>query len=294
VVGSINMDIVATTSVIPVPGQTVSGEELHYYPGGKGANQAVASQRAGAPTRMVGKVGNDGLGVELKDYLSKETITVDSVDVTDGSSGIALIIVQSSGENSIVVVPGANGKVDEACLPEYVFNDAAVGISQFEIPTPTIEAFFAGCRHRGIVTVLNTAPAVDNIGNTLDLADVLVLNETELNAYASSHITRDSEPEEVFKHARRLRRFKEQSIVVTLGSRGAVALDIDEEIVVTGVKVDAIDTTGAGDCFVGYLAAGIAGGMDMRAALTRAGQAAAMSVQKAGAGPSMPHLADLG
>jgi ribokinase len=293
VAGSINMDIVATATTIPVPGETVAGHELNYYPGGKGANQAIAACRAGAPTRMIGKVGSDFFGPVLRDFLSAEGIATESVGTTDSASGTALIVVADSGENSIVVVPGANGRVDQTSLLDTDFTDVAVGISQFEIPVATIEAFFEACRRRGITTVLNTAPAVENVGRTFELADVLILNETELSRYAKCVLNERTDPKMVLAEASKLRTFPEQLIVVTLGSRGSVALHGDNEFLAAAPRVTAMDTTGAGDCFAGYLAAALARGERLAEGLGLASRAASVCVQRPGAAPSIPRAAEL-
>ena len=291
VAGSINMDIVATAATIPAPGETLAGDELHYYPGGKGANQAIAAARAGVTTHMLGSVGSDSFGDPLLTYLGDAGVQVEQVQTVAGASGVALIVVAASGENSIVVVPGANGQVTPAQVEAADFAAAAVGVAQFELPIATVEAFFRRCRAAGVQTVLNTAPAVTNPGDTLALADVLIFNETELGTYAATAISEDAPFAEIFEHARRVRQHQEQLLIVTLGRRGAVALHGDDEVHVPAAQVQAVDTTGAGDCFVGYLATGLARKLPLSDALALANQAAALSVQQAGAGPSMPQLA---
>lgn len=293
VAGSINMDIVATAASIPFPGQTLSGGDLQYYPGGKGANQAIAAARAGVLTRMVGCVGSDGFGTQLTSYLAESGIDTTPIDTWSGASGVALIVVADSGENSIVVIPGANGEVHAGQFVDDVFDNIAVGVAQFEVPIATVEAFFSACRARDVLTVLNTAPAVADPGRALQLADVVILNETELGTYAGQAVSEDVAVEDVIELAKQVQRDEAQAIVVTLGRRGCIALSGPEVISVPAVVVEAVDTTGAGDCFVGYLAAGMSQKLSLDAALTRANQAAALSVQKRGAGPSMPALTDV-
>ena len=293
IAGSINMDIVATAAELPSPGATVTGTALHYYPGGKGANQAVAACRAGAPTRMIGRVGTDAFGDSLVAGLNRNGVDTSFVEPVEGPSGTALIVVEDSGENSIVVIPGANDSLHPDDVPTQAFDTACIGVAQYEIPTATIEAFFRSCRAQGIVTLLNTAPAIATTGATFDLADVLILNESELSAYAAADTPEATTPEEALTQARKIRRFDDQIVVVTLGRQGAVAVDGEARLIVPGIAVDAVDTTGAGDCFVGYLAAGLAQDDPLEAALTRANAAAARSVQRPGAAPSMPSIDEL-
>ncbi len=293
IAGSINMDIVATADQLPSPGETVTGAALQYYPGGKGANQAVAACRAGAPTRMIGRVGTDAFGDSLVAGLIRNGVDTTYVEQVEGPSGTALIVVEGSGENSIVVIPGANGSLHPDDVPTQAFDAVCIGVAQYEIPTATIEAFFLRCRTQGIVTLLNTAPAITATGATLELADVLILNESELSAYAAEGTPEATTPEEALAQARQIRRFDDQVIVVTLGRQGAVAIDGQAQLIVPGLAVDAADTTGAGDCFVGYLAAGLAQHDSLEAALARANTAAARSVQRPGAAPSMPSIEEL-
>ena len=284
VAGSINMDIVAKASRIPRPGETVLGTALNYYPGGKGANQAVASRRAGASVAMIGRVGEDAFGEVLTSNLAAEGVDVDHVSKGTGASGVALIVVDEAGENSIVVTPGANAHVSIDTSPD-ALPDADVAVAQLEIPVPTVADFLRRCRARGMRTVLNTAPAVPDAQACFDLVDVLILNETELNAYVQ---TDTSDVSAMAEAARSLQRSGDQAIVVTLGARGAFAVYGESLIEAPGLTVDAVDTTGAGDCFVGWVAAGLARGRSLEAALSDANRAASLCVQSPGAAPSMP------
>ena len=284
VAGSINMDIVASASRIPRPGETLLGTALNYYPGGKGANQAVAACRAGAAVAMIGRVGDDAFGDVLRSNLAAEGVDVDLVGEVPGASGVALIVVDEAGENSIVVTPGANEHVSIDTIPD-LLSDADVAVAQLEIPVPAVAEFLTQCRKRGMRTVLNTAPAVPEAQECFDLVDVLILNETELAAYAQMEA---SDAPAMADAARSLQRSRDQSIVVTLGARGALALCGESLIEAPGFSVNAVDTTGAGDCFVGWIAAGVAGGQSLEAALRDANHAASICVQMAGAAPSMP------
>ncbi|MBR1166535.1 ribokinase [Bradyrhizobium liaoningense] len=288
VAGSINMDVVATADRHPRIGETVAGRQVLYFPGGKGANQAVAASRLGARTTLIGRLGRDSFGAELKAFLGEQGIDLGYVvETAETHTGTAIITV-AEADNTIVVVPGANGLVgaDDVSVVPLLKGDVAV--SQFEIPLPTIAAFFHRARAAGAVTVLNPAPAQKMPGELLALVDILVLNETELGFLAGSELSESDAAARITEVARQLQAREDQTICVTLGKRGVLALAGRDEIAVAGRVVKAVDTTGAGDCFVGALAAQLAEGAPLREALTFANAAASISVQRMGAGPSMP------
>lgn len=288
VAGSINMDVVVTADRHPKVGETVAGQQVLYFPGGKGANQAVAASRLGARTTLIGRLGKDSFGAELKAFLDEQGIDLGYVvETAEAHTGTAIITV-AEADNTIVVIPGANGLVaaDDVNVVPLLKGDVAV--SQFEIPLPAIAAFFQRARGAGATTLLNPAPAQAMPRELLALLDILVLNETELGVLAGSELSESDEAARIIEVARKLQARKDQTICVTLGKRGVLALAGREEIAVPGRAVKALDTTGAGDCFVGALAAQLADDVPLRAALTFANAAASISVQRMGAGPSMP------
>lgn len=289
--GSINMDIVALAARHPLVGETVAGRELRYFPGGKGANQAVAAARAGAGVRMLGAVGADAFGGELIDFLRSSGVGVDDVVTRDGASGTALIVVADDGENTIVVVPGANGTVDEGAVTGAKVEAGDVLLSQYEIPLDSVAAFFTAGRDAGTTCILNPAPACPTPPGLLELVDVLILNETELALLAGVEIDGGSSRGEIVEAIEALG--LSGVVIATLGARGAIAVVGDRQIDVAGHDVAAVDTTGAGDCFVGSFAAQLAAGETINAALEYANAAAALCVTKAGAGPSMPTNAEV-
>ncbi|OAF11299.1 ribokinase [Bradyrhizobium neotropicale] len=288
VAGSINMDVVATADRHPRVGETVAGRQVLYFPGGKGANQAVAASRLGARTTLIGGLGKDSFGTELKAFLGDQGIDLGYVSETSAAHTGTAIITVAEADNTIVVIPGTNALVgaDDVSVVPLLRGDVAV--SQFEIPLPTIAAFFRRARSTQATTLLNPAPAQTFGRDLLELVDILVLNETELGYLAGVDLSEDDEPARIMDVARRLRAREEQTICVTLGKRGVLALAGREEIAVPGRVVKAVDTTGAGDCFVGALAAQLADGATLPTALTFANAAASISVQRMGAGPSMP------
>ncbi|MDA9509606.1 ribokinase [Bradyrhizobium sp. CCBAU 11386] len=293
VAGSINMDVVATADRHPKVGETVAGQQVLYFPGGKGANQAVAASRLGARTTLIGRLGEDSFGAELKAFLGGQGIDLGYLQETAQAHTGTAIITVAAADNTIVVIPGANALVsaDDVSVVPLVKGDVAV--SQFEIPLPTITAFFRRARAAEATTLLNPAPAQKFGRELLELVDILVLNETELGFLAGTELSDNDEAARIIDVARQLQARADQTICVTLGKRGVLALAGQEELSVPGRVVKAVDTTGAGDCFVGALAAQLADEVPLRTALAFANAAASISVQRMGAGPSMPTAAEV-
>jgi ribokinase len=293
VAGSINMDVVATADRHPRVGETVAGRQVLYFPGGKGANQAVAASRLGAKTSLIGRLGKDSFGAELRTFLNAQGIDPGSIRETpETHTGTAIITVAAS-DNTIVVIPGSNALVSADDVADVRLAKGDVAVSQFEIPLPTIAAFFQRARAAGATTLLNPAPAQKMSGELLALVDILVLNETELGFLAGVELSDDDTAARIIEVARQLQAREDQIICITLGKRGVLALAGREEFSVSGRVVKAVDTTGAGDCFVGALASQLADGVTLRAALAFANAAASISVQRMGAGPSMPMAAEV-
>ncbi|WP_338698101.1 ribokinase [Bradyrhizobium sp. 26S5] len=286
VAGSINMDVVATAERHPRVGETVAGEAVLYFPGGKGANQAVASAKQGIPTTLIGRLGTDAFGKELRTFLAAQGVDLSLVKDTAGTHSGTAIITLANADNMIVVVPGANGLVDADDVAAPVLAKGNVAVSQFEIPLPTITAFFRRARAAGATTILNPAPAKQADRALLDLVDILVLNETELGFLTGTELRDNDAPERFSEAARTLGHGK--IVCVTLGKRGVLALVEDQPLLVPGREVKAVDTTGAGDCFVGALASQLAIGKPLGDALAYANAAASICVQRMGAAPSMP------
>ena len=292
VAGSINMDVVATADRHPKVGETVAGNAVHYFPGGKGANQAVAAAKLGASTTLIGRLGTDAFGQQLRAFLAAQAVDLAYVhDTSEAHTGTAIITV-ANADNTIVVVPGANALVspEDVAAPSLAKGDVAV--SQFEIPQATIGAFFWRAKAAGATTILNPAPAAMLGKDLLVLVDILVLNETELGFLTRTEL-RDSDEPARFVEAARSLLSQDRIICVTLGKRGVLALIDGEALMIAGRAAKAVDTTGAGDCFVGALAAQLAGGKTIRDALGYANAAASICVQRMGAAPSMPTAAEV-
>ena len=288
VLGSINLDAVARVDDLPRPGETVAGLSLELFPGGKGANQAVAAARMGAPTRLMGAVGRDDSGPSLKTKLAGYGVQVaDVMELPTVPTGQAHVWVSASGENMIVVTGGANAAIPPQHVTATPLEGQRVLLSQLESPAQAIEALFRAGAAKGALRILNAAPALPQGAALFPLTDILILNQTELATYAKL----DEEPvrlEEVSRASRKLMSRPDQIVIVTLGSAGVACVRRDEAFLIEGRKVKAIDTTGAGDCFCGALAAALSMNVDLRDAVEMANAAAALSVQKSGAAPSMP------
>ncbi|MCA1454524.1 ribokinase [Bradyrhizobium sp. BRP22] len=292
VAGSINMDVVAAAERHPRVGETVAGSALLYFPGGKGANQAVAAAKLGAPTTLIGRLGKDAFGEQLRTFLAVQGVDLSFVkDTAETHTGTAIITV-ADADNTIVVVPGANALVDADDVAAPVLAKGDVAVSQFEIPQATIATFFKSVRAGGATTILNPAPASKFDRQLLDLVDILILNETELG-FLTGRELRDSDSRDRFTDAARSLAGRDKIVCITLGKRGVLALVQGEPLMVPGREVKAIDTTGAGDCFVGALASQLAVGSGLHHALDYANAAASICVQRMGAAPSMPTAAEV-
>lgn len=290
VFGSANIDAVMRVAHLPRPGETVAGRDLVYLPGGKGANQAIAAARFGVPTRLLGAVGCDDHGETMRAYLIGAGVDVAGLATLPGPTGLAQICVEDAGENQIVVIAGANGGVTAPAAGSVAAGDVA--LVQMELPPQVVERFLADAAQSGALTILNTAPALIEARGIMPHADIVVLNETELAFYLGHDLPDDTGA--IARAAKGLICRAGQRIVVTLGAAGVVATDADGHVVsVAAPRVAVVDTVGAGDCFCGVLAAALAQGQAFDAALRLGVAAAAIAVQRVGAGSSMPLRAEI-
>ncbi|MEU6377987.1 ribokinase [Streptomyces sp. NPDC046909] len=286
VLGSTNMDLVAYVEKAPQRGETVTGREFRTIPGGKGANQAIAAARAGATVSMIGAVGNDAYGTQLRSTLEHSGVDTDHLRTVEGPSGTAHIVVDDEGGNAIVVIPAANGTVDHlAPGDESLIASADALLLQLEIPIAAVVAGADAARAHGVRTILTPAPAQPLPIELLTATDLLIPNEHE-----ATTLTGRTDP-----HAAALALLEEvPEVVITLGSAGSlyVARDADP-LTVPAPQVSSIDSTGAGDTFVGALAVALGEGRPMRESLRWASAAAAISVQRPGASASMPYRQEI-
>jgi ribokinase len=293
VVGSLNMDIVCGVARVPAAGETVLGQDAAFVPGGKGANQAVAGARLGAEVRMVGRVGGDAFGERLRQGLATEGIDVSGVQ-TDAAaaSGIALILVEAGGQNRIVVVPGANATLTPAAVDAASagWGGADVLLVQLETPLDAIEAALRAARRAGVRTLLNPAPAQSLPVRWWPLVDYLVPNESEAALLTGIEVRDEAGARAA---ARQLRGRGARCVLVTLAERGVLVVDAEGERVWPAPLVRAVDTTAAGDTFIGALATALGEGCSLDVAARFAVRAAALSVTRPGAQTSIPHRAEL-
>jgi ribokinase len=289
IVGSVTMDLVTRAKQIPRTGQTLIGTSFETTPGGKGANQAVAAARLGYPVNMVGMVGDDAFGKALLDNLAGAGVDTRAMVQTTGSSGLAPMFVAESGENSIVVVPGANGKVDCAAVDRQaaLIRSAGLVLCQLELPMETTCHTLALCADAGVPVMLDPAPAAPLPDTVFGQAAWFTPNETE----AAFYLGEEQTPEDGAKHllARGLK-----GVVLKRGGEGSyVAVANGKAAWVPAFAVQAIDTVGAGDCFNGAFAVALLEGNDPWVAARFASAAAAISATRRGAQASMPSRADV-
>lgn len=286
VVGSANMDLSARVQRLPEAGETVLAASFARSPGGKGANQAVAAARAGSLVQLVANLGDDADGDALRRSLADSEVRLGHLRIaSDAPTGLAMIEVDSDGENSIVVVPGANARVtvDDIDAARETIEQSNVLVLQLEIPVDTVTYAAELARGAGTLIILNPSPARALDRRLLHLVDVVVANEQEVATLAGVGY-----PFESASAARILLNTGTDAVVVTLGARGAVIVTHHNEVDLQAYAVESIDTTGAGDAFVGNLAHGLDAGKTLEEAARFAMAAAALSVQKFGAQESMP------
>lgn len=290
VVGSFNTDLVSYLQRMPRPGETVHGDTFVTGAGGKGSNQAVAAARLGAEVTFIGRVGSDvfaNLAYEIWDAegVSRDYVIQDQ----DHATGVAPILVDSQGENMIVVVLGANLNIQPSDIDAAKDRIAAADVLlvQLEINLDMVAYALKMAKKLGVATILNPAPATPLSSDTMQLADYLTPNETELETLSGSANA------DVTARARSLLTRDGQTAVVTLGTQGAQIVSPNQNIRLEAFEVDAVDTTGAGDAFNAGLAVALAEGKDLRAAVRFANAAAALSVTKSGAARSAPRRAEV-
>ncbi len=287
VVGSFNADLVAYLERMPRPGETVHGDRFATFAGGKGSNQAVAAARLGADVTFIGRVGNDVFANLAYEIWDAEGVNRDFVSADDEyATGVAPILVDSSGENMIVVVLGANSRLTAADIDAARERIAAadVLVTQLEVNLDMVGYALETAKQLGVATILNPAPAAAIPQSTIDLADYLTPNETELETLSGS-------AGDYAAAARTLLTRADQKAVVTLGAQGAQIVSGGESAVIPTYAVDVVDTTGAGDAFNAGLAVALAEGKPLPEAVRFANAAAALSVTKSGAAPSTPYRA---
>jgi ribokinase len=292
VVGSINTDLVAVTKRIPAVGETVIGSDFQIHPGGKGANQAVAVARLGYPVRLIGRLGNDTFGAELRTHLEKAGVEITGVSTSDGVSGVAVVIVSGSGENSIVLAPGANSKVTPEDIDANIsiLRSAGMVLAQLEIPLETVEYLARVCARENVPLILDPAPARDLPPGIFKDVAWFTPNQTEAafylgNKHSESNTPAPADMAKMFlSHGCRGVVLKMGAHGTYLGSQGGTGS------LVPAFSVDAIDTTAAGDAFNAGFATALMLGESPLDSAAFAAAVAAISVTRKGAQPSMPSM----
>ena len=287
VVGSAMMDLTAYADVLPEPGQTLAGQLFTTGFGGKGANQAVIAAHCGAQVHFIGKLGKDVFGNAIADNFVKVGINSHFVDRSQTPTGVAHIWVDGNGENRIIIIPGANHEIESAKAVKAInaIKDLSVVVAQCEIKQEVTLAAFTAAKARGCTTVLNPAPYQEISAELLALCDWIIPNETEFRELHGAQPTSDSD----------LQSFRPgKNSIVTLGSQGAVYVSAEGQLTKVGApKVTAVDTTGAGDAFVGTFAYSLANGKDPVTAMTLGIKVATLSVTRKGAQSSYPDHAEI-
>lgn len=287
VCGSLNMDVVMQSDRRPETGETLLGATVSFLPGGKGLNQAVASARLGVPTSIMGAVGDDSFGTALRSFLATSDVDTLGLKVVSGeATGVALIQV-AGGDNAITVASGANSHFSEGMV-RGTPKRGEVWVAQFETPVKCTESVLKQARSGGATTVLNLAPFLPHSASLLKSVDIAVLNEIELSQATGTKLHTTSSEHAVIAACQKLREQGARAVVATLGARGAMVVTAESETLVAGYKAKVVDTTGAGDCFVGAFASRLAQGATPLDAAHFANAAAACSVERLGAAPSMP------
>ncbi len=295
VVGSINVDVVAVCERIPVPGETVSGSAVRLFPGGKGANQAVAVARLGYPVRLIGRLGSDVLGEQLRSALEREGIDLAGVTVSEGPTGVAVIVVSEKGDNSIVVVQGANAHL----TPEFIelhrdiIESAGVVLTQLEIPAESVEFLANLCERIGVPLILDPAPARALSQDVLSKVRWFTPNESEA-AFFDQGITEDAVKREPALVADDLIKRGAAGVVLKKGATGVfLATNGGLRASIPAFAVRAVDSTAAGDVFNGAFATGLMLGKGPVESARFAAAASAISVTREGAQPSMPLMKEV-
>jgi ribokinase len=292
VFGSINMDLIATTARLPKPGETVAGTGFSTAAGGKGANQALAARRAGALVRMAGAVGSDSFAEGALALLREAGADLSLTKTVDEPTGTAHIVVGGDGENVIVVVASANGTVGEEDAVSAVAGMAPGDtlMLQLEIPAASVEKALSEAKRQSVRSIINIAPLTADAARLGRMADIVIANETEFELLAGKSGIDGAEREAAM---RQLHAETGQTVIVTLGAEGVVAIHEGEVHRARGLEIEPVDTVGAGDTFCGYLAASLDAGLAFPEALRRAAVAGSLACLKPGAQPAIPTAAEV-
>lgn len=291
VVGSINMDLVTMCQRVPEAGETIFGEKFFQVPGGKGANQGVAIGKLGTEVTMLGKVGNDSFGNDLINSMKNSGVNTDYIERSESSTGIAKIIVEGNGQNRILVVSGANMDVDKNYIDRHidVIKEADIIVTQLELPLPTVEYALEKAKEFGKITILNPAPAAPLSEKMIKSSDIIIPNETELSMITK--MATDTE-EEIKAACEKLLAKGVKELIVTLGSKGSLHVNKEKSEFHSAYIVKAVDTTAAGDSFIGGFVKAL-NGDNIDEAIEFGTKVSAIAVTRLGAQSSIPTLEEV-
>lgn len=292
VIGSINMDLVTVCKRVPVGGETIFGEEFFQVPGGKGANQAAAIGKLGTEVFMLGKVGKDSFGKDLIEAMKNSGVNTEYIEEDDTATGIANIIVEENGQNRILVVAGANGNVDKDYVERHldVIKECDILVAQLEIPVETVGYVLKKAKEFGKTTILNPAPAVKLNDEMIKNSDFIIPNETELAVITD--INTDDE-KGIREAGEKLLNMGAKNLIVTLGSKGSLHLNKEQSSFHRAYKVKAVDTTAAGDSFIGGFIREFINNGEIDTAIEFATKVSAIAVTRKGAQTSIPTLEEV-
>ncbi|UEL46695.1 ribokinase [Terrisporobacter hibernicus] len=292
VIGSLNMDLVVNVDTMPKPGQTLLGGNSKEVPGGKGANQAVAMARLEGNISMIGKVGNDSFGKTLIEALNDDNVNTNHVHTANCSTGVAFITVDKNAQNAIVVAPGANFQLTKDDIDKNIdcIKNSDIVVIQLETPLETVKYALQVAKDLNKYTILNPAPAVKLDDEIIKNVDLLTPNETELEIISEIKIENE---DDIIKAASKVIEKGVKELIVTLGSKGSLYINEERSFFKSAYKVEAVDTTAAGDSFTGALAVALSNNKTMEEAMDFASKVGALSVMKEGAQSSLPTLKDV-
>lgn len=291
VVGSINMDLVTRCKRAPKGGETLFGEEFSQVPGGKGANQAVAIGKLGTNVIMLGKIGKDSFGKDMLASMEKNGVNIQHIEEGEKATGIAKIIVEESGQNRILVVAGANSEVDKEYVDRHLaaIKESDIVVTQLEIPIETVEYTLKKAKELGKITILNPAPARELSDEIIKNSDFIIPNESELALITGMAVETE---EEIKKAGKKLLDMGVKNLIITLGSKGSLHLNRDKCEFHSAYKVKAIDTTAAGDSFIGGVVREL-NGDNISEAIEFGTKVSAIAVTKKGAQTSIPTIEEV-
>lgn len=291
VVGSINMDLVTRCKRAPKGGETLFGEEFSQVPGGKGANQAVAIGKLGTNVIMLGKIGKDSFGKDMLASMEKNGVNIQHIEEGEKATGIAKIIVEESGQNRILVVAGANSEVDKEYVDRHLaaIKESDIVVTQLEIPIETVEYTLKKAKEFGKITILNPAPARELSDEIIKNSDFIIPNESELALITGMAVETE---EEIKKAGKKLLDMGVKNLIITLGSKGSLHLNRDKCEFHSAYKVKAIDTTAAGDSFIGGVVREL-NGDSISEAIEFGTKVSAIAVTKKGAQTSIPTIEEV-